>query len=136
VQELREATAIDAAREKELAKKNEQEVSDKMESEVLQHLRGSNPAVTAKDIVGNDLLTPEAKGRMLNIVERETKADPPAKTSRQTSVGLLDRLQRADDDPARLADLKPVYDAYIGGKLSRSDFDLVRKQPEFPLPRG
>src|SRR5258707_5270116 len=65
---------------------------------------------------------------MLALEDRAADLDPDAATSNLAARGLLDRIRLRDSDPNRIASLGQIYDAYIGGKLSKDDFNFVRKE--------
>jgi hypothetical protein len=63
---------------------------------------------------------------MLAFEDRATAPDPDEMASNVAARGLLDRIRRRDGDPDRIASPREIYDAYIGGKLNRDDFNFVR----------
>jgi hypothetical protein len=65
---------------------------------------------------------------MLALEDRAAAADTDATTSNPAARGLLDRIRLRDGDPNKIATPDQIYDAYIGGKLSRDDFNFVRKE--------
>src|SRR5258707_11436180 len=65
---------------------------------------------------------------MLALEDRAADLDPDAATSNLAARGLLDRIRLRDSDPNRIASLGQIYDAYIGGKLSKDVFNFVRKE--------
>jgi hypothetical protein len=113
----------------ELAK---EETSDARESEYLQKLHSDDPkersAVTAHAIANDFNLTRQARERMINIVERETKPETAAKISNAEATDLISRIRAPEGDPRRITDLNPVYEAYEKGKLNKSDLKFVRDE--------
>lgn len=109
-----------------------QETSDNRESEYLQQLHSEDPKerakVTASAIANDFSLTREARERMINIVERETRPAAAAKISNDTANDLISRIRAPDGDPRRITDLNPVYDAYEKGKLNKSDLKFVTEE--------
>jgi hypothetical protein len=65
---------------------------------------------------------------MLALEDRVTGPDPDEMASNSAARGLLDRIRLRDGDPSRIASPGAIYDAYIGGKLNKDDFDFVRKE--------
>jgi hypothetical protein len=102
--------------------------SDQSESEIVADLTSGRPTLTRAGIADNPLLTKTARARMLALEERTAAPDPDETASNSAARGLLDRIRLRDGDPSRIASPGAVYDAYIGGKLNREDFDFVRKE--------
>lgn len=125
---VRDAMTLDESRRMELEKKKAAAASDKTEADMLKDLYGDNPTVTAKAIVNSDVLTREAKERMIGVATRANKPDPLSQVSHDTTMSLLDRARRPDGDPSKLTTLQPVYDAFINEKLNRTDFEFIRKE--------
>src|SRR5258708_9262690 len=65
---------------------------------------------------------------MLALEDRAADLDPDAATSNLAARGLLDRIRLRDSDPNRIASLGQIYDAYIGGKHTKDDFNFVPKE--------
>jgi hypothetical protein len=86
------------------------------------------PTLTRADIADDQRLKQTAKAYMLALEDRAAARDPDATTSNAAARGLLDRIRLRDSDPNRIASLGQIYDAYIGGKLSKDDFNFVRKE--------
>lgn len=106
-----------------------QEASDNREGEYLQKLHSDDPkeksTVSAAAIANDFTLTREARERMINIVERETKPAAAAKISNETASDLISRIRAPEGDPRRMTDLNPAYEALEKGKLNKSDFKFV-----------
>jgi hypothetical protein len=111
-----------------------QEASDSQEGKYLEKLHSDDPkdraSVSAREISRDYTLTREARERMINIVNRETKPETAAKISNRTTTDLITRIRAPVGDPTRIADLNPVYDAYAKGDLSKSDLKFVREEFE------
>jgi hypothetical protein len=105
-----------------------QRISDQAENEIVANLLSEKPTLTRTDISNNQNLTRTAKAYMLALEDRAAVPAPDATTSSVTARGLLDRIRLRDDDPSKIASLNQIYDAYMGGKLSRDDFNFVRKE--------
>ncbi len=82
--------------------------------------------VTAKDIVNDDNLSNPAKRTLLGIVDRVTKPEAPARVSQETSKQLFAQINAEGD--GRLKDTRPIDQAYIDGKLTRTDHDWLRRE--------
>jgi len=111
--------------------RNQQEIqraSNHAEGEIVANLTSENPTLTRNEISDNQQLTQGAKTYMLAVADRTANPDPDATISNATALQLLHRVRLRDADPDRIAGLDPIYDAYIGGKLGKDDFDFVRKE--------
>jgi len=102
--------------------------SNEAENEIVANLMSEKPTLTRAAISDNQRLTQAAKTYMLALEDRAAAPDPDATTSNVTARGLLDRIRLRDSDPNKIASLDQIYDAYIGGKLSKDDFNFVRKE--------
>jgi len=102
--------------------------SDQAEGEIVANLTGDNPTLTRNDISDRQQLTQGAKTYMLAVADRTALPDPDAATSNAAALRLLDRIRLRDTDPDRISGLHPIYDAYIGGKLGKDDFNFVRRE--------
>lgn len=114
-----------------LQRQQEQErkrLSDDTENTVLKDLYSDKPVTTVTSIVQNDHLTREAKERMIGVATRANRGEPLAHVSHDTTVDLINRMRLPADDPSRITDNKPLYDALIAGKLNKADFDWLQKQ--------
>jgi hypothetical protein len=105
-----------------------QRTSDQAENEIVANLTSEKPTLTRVDITDNQKLTQTAKAYALALEDRAAAPDPDAATSNAEARGLLDRIRLRDGDPNGIATLDPIYDAYIRGKLSKDDFNFVRKE--------
>ncbi|HKD31424.1 MAG TPA: hypothetical protein VKC66_36670 [Xanthobacteraceae bacterium] len=105
-----------------------QRASDQAENQIVANLMSETPTLTRTDISANQKLSQTAKPYMLALAGRAAAPDPDATTSNLAARGLLDRVRLPDGDPSKVASLAQIYDAYIGGKLSKDDFNFVRKE--------
>jgi hypothetical protein len=105
-----------------------QRASNQAESEIVKNLTSEKPTLTRNEILDNQRLSDTAKADMLAIADRAAKPDPAELTSNSTARELLDRIRLSDGNPSKIDNLKPIHDAYIGGKLNKRDFDFVRKE--------
>ena len=105
-----------------------QRASDEAEGEIITNLTSEKPTLTRNDISDNQQLTQQAKTYMLAIEDRAANPDPNAAISNAAARQLLDRIRLRDTDPNKIASLNPIYDAYISEKLSKDDFNFVRKE--------
>jgi len=105
-----------------------QRTSDGAENEIVGNLMSENPTLTRAVISDDQRLTQKAKAYMLALEDRAAAPDPGATISNVAARGLLDRIRLRDSDPNKIASLGQIYDTYIGGKLSKDDFNFVRKE--------
>lgn len=120
---LKDADHAALRREQEL-----QHTSDQAETEIVADLTSEKPTLSRADISDNPQLTDVAKKYMLALDDRAAAPDPDAATSNSTARGLLDRVRLRDGDSNKIARLDQIYEAYVGGKLSKEDFNFVRKE--------
>jgi hypothetical protein len=102
--------------------------SDAAENEIVADLTGERPAATRAGIAADQRLSGSAKAWMLAIADRTAVPDPDETASHVTARGLLDRIRVRDGDPSRIATPDAIYDAYVGGRLNRDDFNFVRRE--------
>src|SRR5216683_5291219 len=105
-----------------------QHASDQAESEIVSNLTSEKPTLTRNDISDNQQLTQQAKTYMLAVEDRAANPDPNTTISNATARELLDRVRLRDGDPDKIASLHTIYDADINEKLSKDDFNFVRKE--------
>jgi hypothetical protein len=105
-----------------------QHASGQAEDEIVADLTSEKPTVTRADISNSEKLTSAAKAYMLALEDRAAAPDPDETTSNAAARGLLDRIRLRDGDPNKITVPDRLYDAYIAGKLSRDDFNFVRKE--------
>jgi hypothetical protein len=105
-----------------------QRASDEAENEIVVNLMSEKPTLTRAAISGDQRLTQTARAYMLALEDRAAAPDPDATTSNVAARGLLDRIRLRDGDPNKIASLGQIYDAYIGGKLGKDDFNFARKE--------
>ena len=105
-----------------------QRASDAAENGIVDNLLSDRPTLTRADISANQNLTGAAKSYMLALEDRAAAPDPDETASNVAARGLLDRIRLPDGDPSRIASPREIYDAYIGGKLNRDDFNFVRRE--------
>lgn len=92
------------------------------------------PPLTAKDVLASpliDLDPPKAKS-LLELIHAWGKEDPnkPIKTDPDTYWGLFRDINRPYGDPKKLLDEQRIINAGIQHKLSRADFNALRKEFE------
>jgi hypothetical protein len=105
-----------------------QRTSHEAENEIVANLMSEKSTLTRASISDDQRLAQTAKTYMLALEDRAAAPDPDATISNVTARGLLDRIRLRDSDPNKIASLSQIYDAYIGGKLSKDDFNFVRKE--------
>ncbi len=131
IQQAREqqANSLKDAQHAALRREHEiQRTSDEAENEIVANLMGEKPTLTRAAISDDQRLAQTAKTYMLALEDRAAAPDPDATISNGTARGLLDRIRLRDGDPNKIASLGQIYDAYIGGKLGKDDFNFVRKE--------
>ncbi|MGD0106398.1 MAG: hypothetical protein ABSC06_20520 [Rhodopila sp.] len=132
-----DADRIDAERDHQMRQQMAKDVSDTEETKIQSTLGTHPDQVTAQDILTNKNLLPDARQRMVNFVERQTKPDPLATVSAQTANALSADLSRPWGDPLKTKSLAPITDAYNAGRLSRADYDdLTKRFNEAQTPDG
>lgn len=123
---------VNSARDAELAAlrgaQDRQRTSDAAENDIVADLTGDRPTLRSADISANQKLTGEARARLLAVAGRTATADPDETASGVAARGLLDRIRLPGGDPSRIATPAAIYDAYIGGRLNRDDFNFVRRE--------
>lgn len=130
------AGQVDAERTERLDAEQRQRASDQAETDTLKGLFSGQPGI-AGAIANNEILTPEARERLLATTERTLQPDPPAAVSNATALKLLDRIRRDDGDAEKINDRTPILEAYNKGGLGKADFDFVTKQlAEMRTPEG
>lgn len=135
------AARIDQSYAEHQAEKQAQRASDQRETQYLQRLYSDDPQqqaqISTRAIVNDPMLSRTAKERMIGVVNRELKPETAAQESNRNAVDLLDRLRKPDGDPDRIADLNPIYQARIDGKINRTDFESLKKEfTELRTPEG
>jgi hypothetical protein len=126
------AARTDAAYADHLREKDAQRASDAQEQDILKRLYSDDPqqqsSVSTRSIVNDPLLNRQAKERMIGVVNRELKPETAAQVSASTTNTILDRIRRPEGDPQRISDLNPIYDEFIAGKLTKTDFKFLRDE--------
>ncbi|EGP07541.1 hypothetical protein CSIRO_2780 [Bradyrhizobiaceae bacterium SG-6C] len=129
---VQRAERVDQSYQRTLAEQQRKDASDQREGELLEKLHSGDPSVagtvSAKAIASDWTLTREARERMINIVNRETKPETAAAVSNGTASDLIRRIRLPIGDPNRVNDLNPVYEALENGKLNKSDLKFVREE--------
>jgi hypothetical protein len=131
IQQAQEQQANNLKDTEHAALRREQKVqraSGQAENEIVANLTSEKPTVTRADISGNEKLTRAAKAYMLALEDRAAAPDPDETASNAAARGLLDRIRLRDGDPDKITAPDQLYDAYVAGKLSRDDFNFVRKE--------
>jgi hypothetical protein len=131
VRQAREHQANAARDTEQAALRGAQEsrrASDAAENGIVADLTGDRPAVTRAGISAHQALSDAAKARLLALADRTAAPDPDETASGIAARGLLDRVRLRDGDPSRITAPAEIYDAYIGGRLNRDDFNFVRRE--------
>lgn len=125
---------IDKADKTEAAKNARQqkfEASAKVVSEdYLPGLVSEDPNAqkpTLKQIATDQRLTPQDR-TMLSQAWKASREPTAAVVSRQTSVGLFQRITAPASDPNRISDTKPIDEAFGAGQLTNTDYTFLRNQ--------
>jgi hypothetical protein len=100
------------------------------EDQIIADAYGDSPQITAQRIAVDPRFAadPERRLKMIQVVRNAAEAGPPAGASHQQALSLLDRIRRPDGDPDKITDDGPIYDALIGNRLLKADFDFVRRE--------
>lgn len=140
---VQRAERVDESYRRTIEQQARKDASDERENEYIGKLYSGDTAeaakVTSKAIATDPRLSREARERMIGIVERQTKAETPARVSQQTFVGLLRDLRATDTDTDTV--MTKAWDARLkdpgqAGSLSEHDFNqfrqevIARKTPE------
>lgn len=140
---VQRAERVDESYRRTIEKQEKQDRSDATENDYISKLYSGDPAVAGKvntkAIATDPNLTREARERMIGIVERQTKAETPARVSQQTFVDLLREMRATDADPEKV--MTKAWDARLKdpgapGSMSEKDFNqfrqevIARKTPE------
>jgi hypothetical protein len=123
----------DAAQQKQI-KDQEQ----KAENDYVPKIISDPTSLDVRAIAMDDRLSPEKKWRLTEMLNTALK-EPTKVTavSHQTATHLISDMRRPEDDPARVADMTPAYDAYQKGNLTNADFNFVQNQfKEMQTPDG
>lgn len=98
------------------------------ESNVIKDSASGNPGITENDIKTAPGISPEARMRMLAWQRRDGMPEPMGRVSQETATDLFRRMNLPDDDPQHISDLREVRNAYVNGKLKRSDEEWLEKR--------
>lgn len=124
----RNAMFLDQQRQDTLEKRQAQMASEAEQDKILRDIYSPNPTTTAQGIANNDTLSVAHKENMIGVLSRVQRPEPDSKVSAAMAKSLVDAARKPDGDPLKLTNLAPVYDAYTHDKLSKSDFEFVRKE--------
>jgi hypothetical protein len=115
------------------AKRQRQEASDNKENDYLLKLYDSEkPTLGRKDIINDDTLSRQAKARLVNILERETK---PATAARASAQNYVDTLRDIREN--KITDRGQITDRMIKGDYTRADYQQALKDfDETKTPTG
>ncbi len=123
-----QAIQVDGQRTRLKDERDTQRASDEAEARYATDLLSDNPTATATDIYADNMLTLEAKRRLLVTAKTAMEPEPSAEISNATALGLIDRIRRPDGDPEHITSLAPILEAFNASDLTRTDFKLVTKQ--------
>lgn len=130
------AKEVEQERKIREADRAERKAQQATEDKFISKLFGPDGTLSTQDVI-NSNLTPEHKLRWIGLIDRSNRPDPVAEVSRATTVRILEDMRRGENDPYRISDLNPAYDAFMRGELTRSDFDWIAKQfNEMRTPDG
>jgi hypothetical protein len=98
-----------------------------IEDEYLKDAYSDKPQKTTVDAATDPRLAndPETKKKIIAIIDRTNKPDPIAPISRETTRQFIEQMGLPYGDPNKLTAMEPIKDAFIAGKLSRSDYDWL-----------
>lgn len=94
------------------------------QNEIIADALSPAPKISAVQIANDPRLMADSKRTMLAFVKSD--GDTPTEVSRGTLSKLLDQLRLPQGDPNKMTTLDPAYDAVIGNKLSKADFNFLR----------
>lgn len=132
---VQRAERVDESYKRTIEKQQKQDLSDATENDYIGKLYSGDPkeagSVTSKAIATDPKLTREARERMIGIVERQTKAETPARVSSTTFVGLLREMRAEGADMEAV--MTKAWDARMKdpgteGSLSEKDFNQLRAE--------
>lgn len=125
---VQQAAYVDQQRQFHLQEQQRKIRADKAIDEIIQDSTSLSPKITAQMVANDPRLRGRDKEYGVQLLERANKPDPIARTSAATSMDLLDRIRKPEGDPSKITDLDPIFDAYIKGAMTKSDFEFVKKQ--------
>lgn len=125
---LQSAAYTDQERAHKLQQQQLKDKSDAAENEVIKDAFSASPQMSANDVANNKALLPDAKLRLIGVINRANKGEPEAEISRNTLTGLLADMRRPDGDPQKITTNDPIYSAFIAGRLTRADFTFAQKE--------
>jgi hypothetical protein len=124
------AQAVDRDRAQRVAEREARRVSDEEAVKMIQAIHAEGSTIQAGEIAGNKQLSMDAQARMIEMVKRRDRPDPPADASERKALELSDRIWLRDGDPAKIGNADGIDDAYNKDQLSQADFARVRREFE------
>jgi hypothetical protein len=124
------AFEADATRAERIRTQQQKQAMEHRENEVWADVYSPSPQISAQQIAVDPAFNgnPERRKQMIELINNPPGSALPAAQSYQAALSLLDRLRRPDGDPQKIIDVGPIYDAAVGGKLNKSDFEFVKKE--------
>lgn len=139
----REARSVERERREDqrwsmyLQDKQRKEASESLAAEYEASIYTGDKPITHETVRKDETLEPSAKVRLHRIIEREQKPETVANKSRVETAALLKRMRAPEGDPEKITTLDPLYEAYIDNKITRPDFEsLKREYAESRTPEG
>jgi hypothetical protein len=118
------ALAVDQERARRAAARESEDEATK----IVEAITAERPTITRERITENKLLSLDVQKRMIDVMQRGFRPDPPPHASRGKLLELLPRVSVPDDDPSKITDPAKIDDAYINGDLSKEDFRTLRRE--------
>lgn len=126
----------DVVRQTNLAELGQKSRDQDFENKVILDSAGDNK-ITENEIKTMPGVSAESRMRMLAWKKREDMPEPVARVSQGTAMDLFRRMNLPEGDPAKIADTRPIRDAYTAGGLTRADEEWLEKRfSEARSPEG
>lgn len=124
------AFEADAARSERIQAQQQNQAMQAREADIWKDVYSPQPKITAQQIANDPAFAGhnERRSQMIALINNPPGSGLPAAQSYNMALSLLDRIRRPEGDPQKITDVGPLYDAAIGGKLNKGDFDFVKKE--------
>lgn len=115
-------------RDANVAVAQQKATDNQFETAVIADSANPQPSITENDIKTMAGVSPEAKMRMLAFRKQQGMPEPMARISNAESVDIFRRMNLPEGDPGKLTSMDDITQAYIDGKLTRTDFNWLQGQ--------